>query len=490
VRRLAILPANILIADPASEWLRIAIPFGLQQDLAGSRDTAAFLALNESAVLETGANEVLRVTAENYRDRLQLTATFTDLAQQRTTKVIAVQAPASNPVISLLNTLAKRIDPAADSFAPVADRTFQLFSQAIQTEDASTRISLLRQVITADPHFGLAYVALLNTVAPSGAQGAGVILQEAGANAPYFTSLDRARIQAWRLHYAHAPLAELTRAGEAVLALTPNDVEQLSAVAADLYLAGKGKQADQFMQRALTLSPENTTARQRYARGLIETRRFREAEQVLTEIKNSPSALIDLAFCVLLQGDRARADIVAQKFLDSTPSSDIRTLLNASWHAMADDIPSAVQIVRNAAFNDSRVRSLAFSQAALWQVSVGNLADAQELAKMGQAGNSFTLFAGLLIKRPGSAEAFRSEVNAIEPAAADQQAKDMLTAFGYFLFNFHLEAVEAWQGIVHASGNSDLPSRAMLAASLIRAGRAADAPRAGVQPVVADFKNF
>jgi hypothetical protein len=486
------LPANVLIADPESDWLRIAIPLTVEQDLAASSNTIPFLAASESAALQGKASEVLRITAEDYRGRLRLTSTFTDPVTQRANSVLTLEAPAADAVIPLVNALAKRIDPAASSFAMTGDRALRLFSQAAQTQNSNTRIDLLRLAIAADPHFGLAYVALLNALAPAGQQAVGPVLEAADANAASFAPIDRARFAAIRFRLSHAAIADQERADAAVLKYTPNDSEELALVASDLYLQGDGTEGDRLMKRALSLSNGNANIRLQYVRGLIETRRFREAEKILTELDSNPSVLADLASCVLLQGDKARADSIAQRFIASLPGADLKTWSAGLWLAISGNFSKAVLAVEKGTFRDTRIRSLAFSEAALWAASTGDFGGAQKLAAYaGQNGASpVAEFARLLSRKPTSPEAWRAEVRAISSNPADEQARQVLIAYGLFVFGFYSDSANAWQAVVNQTGNTDLPSRAMLAASLGRTGRAADAAQVKVEPFVPDLENF
>lgn len=470
----------------------MALPVIIEQDLAASPHTVAFLASTGSVALQGNASELLRTTAEVYRGQFQITATLIDVATQKTAKVWKMQRPASNAVVLIANALARRIDSNVGSFAVTSDRALQLFTRAAQVQDPKTRVDLLRQTIEADPHFGLAYVALLNTLSTARPQAAVSELSQAVGQEKYFTPVNRARLDALRLRLSDAPLAEQARADAAVLAYTPNDTEQLAALASDRYLQGNGPEGDRLIQRALAISLGNASVRQQYARGLIETRRFREAEKVLQEIDNNPSVLADLAFCVLLQGDHARADGIADKFFATVPSPDLKTALHAAWFAISGDIPKAVLTAQNATFQQASVGSVALSQAAVWQAFAGDFAGSQKLAALAQQASSSpaSTIGRLLSSKPASAQAWRAKVDGASHNSADNQSKDLLTAYGYFLFGFYPDSVQAWQALLNRSGNTDLPARAMLAASLNRAGRPADARTIAVEPFIPDLGNF
>ncbi|MBV9085311.1 MAG: hypothetical protein JOZ62_21765, partial [Acidobacteriaceae bacterium] len=94
LRRLALLPGNILIPDPASEWMRFAVPLVLQQDLSVSRSLVTTIAESDSGAYQFGASELLEATVENRYQRLHIQATITDLGTQRSREVFTVDRPA------------------------------------------------------------------------------------------------------------------------------------------------------------------------------------------------------------------------------------------------------------------------------------------------------------------------------------------------------------------------------------------------------------
>jgi hypothetical protein len=78
-----------------------------------------------------------------------------------------------------------------------------------------------------------------------------------------------------------------------------------------------------------------------------------------------------------------------------------------------------------------------------------------------------------------SADKLRAEVNAA-PLSADQ--KPIVLAYGLFLNGHFPDAANAWRALCDQSGDTDLRSRAMMAASLTRAGRSLEANSPRVLP--------
>lgn len=355
----------------------LAVPLVLRQDLSASPRIVAFIASGESAALQGGATEVLRTTLDTYHGRLQLTATITDAATQQNRTAITLQAATSN-VIPLANALARRIDPKSTAMSANA-AAFRLFTQAAYTADLAARANLLRQSLATDPNFGLGYIVLLETLARSG-EDVVPLMAQTEAHAATFTTLERLRFAALRLQLSHAPLAQTAQGNAAVVAATPNDPDQLTTLASQRYLQGNAQEGDALIQRALRISPGNTAIRQQYVQGLVETRRFHQAEREISEVDNNPAVLPQLAFCVLLEGDPARANSIAEKFFASLQNADVRNVFHGSWLAMSGDPEKAIAYAKQANFTDTGIRSLALSQAALWQAAAGDFADAEKLS--------------------------------------------------------------------------------------------------------------
>ena len=113
LRRLAILPPEILIDDAASQWIAAALPVVWEEDLA----TAPHLVLNvvrdASAASEFGATEVLRTTVENRNGRLRIEGTLANAATQRNREVFEIEGNMSAGLLPVANAFAKRLDSSA-----------------------------------------------------------------------------------------------------------------------------------------------------------------------------------------------------------------------------------------------------------------------------------------------------------------------------------------------------------------------------------------
>lgn len=486
IERIAIVPASVLIADPASEWMSLGIALALEQDLATSHRAAAFLVNGESGAYQRGATHILRTTVENHRGRVSLQATITNLSTQRNTEVVDVSGPASAGALAGVNAIAKRIDQQATVFSTHNEQAWRDYAGAAANQNLQQRAQLLTNAITVDASFGLAYLVLAQVRTQMGENDGG-LMKAAEEHIRSFTPLDQARATAFFARAAHASLADQTKAADALVAIAPNDIDALATSASDHFLQADGGEGERLINRALELSPGNPALRAELAEGLLESRRFRDAEKIFTGIDNNPAILPQLAVCVLLEGDVARANTVFSNYLRGRAAANdaLIFLAQANWLAISKQSADAVQYLAKTNFSQDDLRSLASSQSAIWQLmdkdSAGakkNAALAIQLAKA-PVPKLFGQIAVLVANGDQPAQAWRDQVNA---APLDPSIKRAVLAYGFFLNARYSEALQEWQDLEKDSGGADLRARAMLAASLDRAGRGDDARKLRVEP--------
>ena len=486
--RLAILPANVLISDPSSEWLRLAVPLILQEDLATSRHLVASDASGVSGAYQLGATEALRTTVENRKGRIAIDAVVTDLSTQRNRKVLRVDGRDSDGLLAIADALAHKIDEHAGNFPTRNVRALQAFTAAAESANAGTRVQLLDQAILTDPSFGLAYIALAGSALQTHDQNLSALLQTAASHRSSFTPLDRALFNALSAQLSHAPLTEQNNAFSAVLQLAPNNIDALVALGSGHFLEGDGAGGARLLKRALELSPGNANIRNRLAHGLIETRQFADAEKVLSSLGNNPAALPELAVCILLEGDTARANRVLEKYLAlRAPGDTVTPLLRAGWIAIAGEDAKAIGSLESVQFQDENLRSIALAQLTIWQLAAKDFAGAKKNAALGMrqnTRNSFATVAMLLSEGDLPPAEWRDRVNA---SPLNDQAKQAILGYGFFLYGRYSEAAQIWQMVLRQSGASDLPARTMLAASLDRESKIAESRRILVQPFIPEL---
>lgn len=470
------------MADPASEWMSLGIAIALEQDFATAHHVAAVLASGESGAYQHAVTQVLRTTVEERRGLIHIYVTVTNLATQRVTTSGEVNAPASAGMLATVNGLARRIDPYSSEFSTRNDRAWQAYTLAAASSNPQQRVNLLSQAISDDPAFGLAYLVLMQMSGESASPFVG----PAQSHRNEFTAIDKARFDALAARMSHKSLPEQANATAAVLKVAPNDVDALAAFGSDRFLENNATDGERLLNRALELRPGDAKIRAQLAEGLLETRRFAQAEKIFTGIDNNPAVLPQLAVCVLLKGDAPRAETVFSNYLKERAAANdpLLFLAQANWIAVSKSPREGVQYLARNNFAQDDLRSLACSQSAVWQLMSKDVSGARNnaaLASQFAKAPVPKLFAGIAALTANSGEPsaqWRQEVNA---SPLDAGIKRAVLAYGLFLNARYSEAAEEWRALVQQSGGGDLRARAMWAASLERAGRGEEARRVQVE---------
>jgi Flp pilus assembly protein TadD len=470
-----------------------AIQLVLQTDLSTSHSFIPLLAGDSSSAYLNGAKEVLRATVTRRANRLYVQAAVIDNSTQKNEKDFGIQGAGSSGILPLLNELAKRVDSRASAFSTANSRALQQFVRAAQSPKAQERVDVLTGAISIDPSFGLAYLALADAAAQAAPKALPGLLQAGASHKAEFTPFDRVRFNALQARYLHAPLPQQEAAFRAILQIAPNDSDALAAVGSLSFLRGDSAEGTRYLQQALQLNAGNANLKRAMADGLIETRHFAEAEKLLVSMDNNAAILPELAICVLLEGDVTRANTIAERFFASISNPDAKTLFRAVWLKLSGHSDQAVQLLTSAGFEQPAIHAIAYSELAVWQMMANDFAAARESAvkarQFDPRPGSFGSLAAILAAADGPVEAWKSSVNE-SFLANNEAAKNSLLGYGLFLGGHFADAAQFWATALQQSGDIDLRARAMLAASLIREGKADQARQINVQPFAPDFADL
>ncbi len=483
LQRLAILPVNVLIGDESAQWISTGLPLALEEDFATSPGLVATVVNDVSGAYQFGANAVLRATVERRQGGFHVEGSMTGMSTQRNLKTVDVDIPASG-LLPFANAFAKRIDNRATDFPTKNERAFQMFAAALQSASLQTRMQLLNDAISVDPAFGLAYIALAQTAAQANPNSVPALLAKAQEHAGSFIPLDRARLHAFAAQALHAPIARQEAGLRGLLQLAPNTLDALTGLGAISFIGGDASGGERLMTRALELSPGNVNVRQQLARGLLESRRFADAEKMLAGLDNNPAVLPSLAVCILLEGDRARADTIAEQFSRSLYPG-VQALYRATWFAVSGDPAKALTTIEGVNFADPPLQSAALAHRVIWQLMQNNFAAAKgSAAAAAEMPGLFTSEAVLLSRADEPLDQWRALVDS---SGMNAGRKQNVLGYGLFLGAHYSEAAQIWQKALDTSGGADLGARAMLASSLGHAGNTQAARKVLVEPFVPDF---
>jgi Flp pilus assembly protein TadD len=491
VERVAILPANLLISDPSFEWLKVGVPLVLQHDLSTAHGLLSGFAPDEAGAIQGGATRILRTSLENQQGGIHIECTLVDAATHKVVQVEKADASSSSVLLPALNQVAKKIAPEAIDFSTRNQQAWQAFVTAEGNNDPQQRAQFLNQAISQDQNFGYAWVSLIEMIAPGRQSDMKSVIDQAKSHVTSFDPYDRARFDLAMDRLTNpGPAVEIKHA-QAILQLAPNDLNAMSTLGSYQILAGESAAGEQSLRHAVSLNPSNFGLRFQLGRGLMQLRKFKDAQTIFTAIEKNPTVYPELATCALLQGDRASSAAFSEKFIGSVQNDELKSLLRAVWSVMSGDRQKGIDLALNSKFSTPRIQSLALTDAVIWQVMGGDFANAQKTVGLitQVAGQSQTLpqVAGLLADKSTPPADWQ---NKVQQVSLPDAVKQPILAYGFFVRGNYDDAVKAWQQVDNQTHGEDLRARAMLASSLDRAGRKAEAQRIVVIPFTPELADL
>ncbi len=479
---MAIAPANVLISDPGAEWMKIGVPLVLQQDLMSSQFISPAMVSDESNIAEVGAQDILRIKLEDRQGKIHIGATVVDAKTQKTTATEDLDATMAT-LIPALDKLAKNLDPSAGEFSTKNTDALKLLTAAGSEQHPQERFELLKKATTTDPNFGMAQFFLIQMIASSGQNNFQGPLAEAKTHLANFPPYEKARFQFLASQLERAPLSQRSAAIENLHKVAPNDLDALSMVANLRFLNGDTNAGTEALNKAIQLNPGNANLKVELAEGLVQAKRFADAEKVLAKLDKNPASLVELAQVILLEGDVKRASDTAEKFIAALPNADSQNLVRATWAQLSGDKSKALTLAETTKFTVPQIQGMALAEATVWQLQDKDLAGARKTADLGMKASAqptpFTILSSLLVSGDQSADDRRKRVDASQ---ANPAMKQTILAYGFFLNGHYPEAVAEWEKAYDATEGADLRVRAMYASSLDKAGNSAEAQKIKVQP--------
>jgi len=431
---MAIAPANVLISDPGAEWMKIGVPLVLQQDLMSSQFVSPAMVSDEANTAEVGAQDILRIKLEDKQGKIHIGATVVDAKTQKTTATEDLDAASMSALIPALDKLAKSLDPSAGEFSTKNTEALKLLTSAGSEQHPQERFEQLKKATTMDPNFGMAQFFLVQMIASSGQNNFQGPLAEAKAHLANFPPYEKARFQFLASQLERAPLSQRTAAVENLLKVAPNDLDALSLISNIRFLNGDTDGGVQAINKAIQLNPGNANLKVELAEGLVQGKRFAEAEKVLAKLDKNPAALVELSQVILLEGDVKRATDTAEKFIVALPNVDSQNLVRATWAELSGDKTKALALAQTTKFSVPQIQGMALAEATVWQLLDKNFAGAQKTAEVGMKASAqptpFTILSSLLVSGDQSADDWRKRIDASQ---ANPAMKQTILAYGFFL---------------------------------------------------------
>ena len=205
-------------------------------------------ARDQSAAYLAGATEILRLTIEERGSRLHLSGAVFDLATQQKTQYFTSDTELDSGFLPSLQKFAHQIDPnGAQRFSTANLAALKPFTEAAVAQSIEARTQLLQIALTADPSFGLARIALAESVGEPALEN---------VNSKSFTPYDKARWNALSARLKGSPPEVLIADQRSILKIAPNNVDALATLGSLLY-KGDQREGERLLKRAINLNPAN-----------------------------------------------------------------------------------------------------------------------------------------------------------------------------------------------------------------------------------------
>ena len=432
VERIAILPFDNLTGDAGLDWVSVAGPAMLVEELSGaSRVLAVRVGTAGKAALE-GATQLLHCTYTQRGGALEISYALEDVQRHR---MVATGA-APGTVLFAVSTLARALDKGAQPFS----------TSSVDAAAAWGRGEFERAVML-DPDFGTAWESWIVQVQQSGKPDeAEALAERALARSSLRTPLNKAQIQlssALLRKDETARIAALTELAR----LTPHDSGTVLALAEIEQRHRRFPAAEQLYRRALAIDPENAAVLNGlgYAQGedgdldgakktleqygqkpeqainaldsLGEVHfmngRFADAEKYFTQatarqanfLNGAP--LMKAAYARWLSGDLTGADALMQKYLASQNPQQL-VWRQAVWLYATGRRDQALAMLDKAPADQAAMMA---RQRSVWRGEVHPPEDLEELKKIFESTNPAvdglprTLYAAALVKAGKTEEA-------------------------------------------------------------------------------------
>ncbi|MCZ2075219.1 MAG: hypothetical protein HUU41_09270 [Bryobacteraceae bacterium] len=432
-RRTAILPFENLTGDVSLEWMGRAASEIVIESLSGSPSI--------TALRVSSANEAYAVRAERLVEgyytlvdgRLRLTASVRDIERNRTIDSPSAEGAATSGIMPVAAGMAKNLGGDANRFSTRNHTAIENWAKGLAGTAGEQTSRLFEAAIAADPNFGEAYVHFAEfLLGRAGVAAARRIIESARSR--NLGEVERARLDVLSASIAGDARAQL-EAVQRLASLTPGDAILYRTLGNLQLSAHRYGDASKSLARAAELDPADPDALNLlgYARAYtldldgakaaLEQAakaapgdanpqdslgdvhfllgRFREAESYyLAAHRKNPSflgsaTLLKAAHARWMAGDRAGADTIFQQYRDALRQAKfpLAELQAARWEHLTGRMQQGMErLEKFAAAAQGDIRSLAFSQLAVWKLAAGDRNGAAQSGAEGtkSAGNPAT----------------------------------------------------------------------------------------------------
>ncbi|MDQ2945235.1 MAG: hypothetical protein M3Y27_04725, partial [Acidobacteriota bacterium] len=434
-------------------------------------------------------------------------ASLEDLERRKNARQFTLEGPLREGMIPLVNRLAKQADAAARAFSTRDAAAFATYGEALSSPDPGAQVRLLETASVQDPGFSASYLNLSQALLAAGDR------TNAGGKAAAGAQNTKDKIDRTKLLLVSALARGDLQAREIALTrlaqLTPADPDvfrslsqvhllkrQYAEAVRDLHAAARVDPTDPAIFNALGYA-QAYASDLRSSRQSLETYRrlvpegdvnpldslgevsfylgdFSGAEQEFLEAhQRNPELrggfeLVKAAQARLMTGDRKGADVLFSRYLDFRKAGNpvLNEYQHGQWEWLTGRRKQALKRLANlvpAAPGD--FAALLNSQLCIWNLQIGNRAEAARLAQ-DAAAKAVT---------PG-AQTIATLCRFLTAPSPQHSGNNLVDAFALLFAGRFTEAIPLLEKLYReTTPDADGQVRALLAWAYFRAGRTRDA---------------
>ncbi len=538
--RTAVLRFENLTPDVSLDWMGRAASEIISHELSGGKmaviSTSALHAnsfaqqrppgapgesAERSAAIAEGATRILIGQISRVGNRLEMDVTERDTASNKTIDNFTIATPNAGELYSLADAAARHFSSHATPFETRNNRAIAAWCQGIEEPDYASAGDDYARAVQADPQFAVAWLDWASTASMHGDRAAAAqILRRAGEQASHFSPLDRARLKLATLELTGDRAAILNAMNE-LGRLSPDDPENIAAIATRNYAARQYQEAVAAYRRLTQLTPNNGLAWNQLGYALMSAGDYNGAMAALQTYQrlapkdaNPPDSQGDVAFAFgrfpeaekfygqasardpafedqaplykaaaarLMTGDIAGADREFAAWLNARraahdPLIDIR---RAAWLFISGRRTQALADLGNlVAAPSPQIKAAALTQMAIWNLQLGSrdsaLGEAEDALKT-HAASANTLIVRFALDDAHNPADWSARADRLFAAPQVAPLKPIALAYALYLAHQWDAAAPHWKEMVDRSSPDDPIPTAIYGQILVELGRPREA---------------
>lgn len=515
--------AGQLRGSPRSFVIPFSTLHGFDRYVGASPLSAPGISAERTQALLARAMHIAYGQFSIVNSRLRLDAVLEEAANQRITRTASATGSLNDGLFPLAAAVSRQLFDYVQPFGTQNQEALRAYATALEASDASVAAEALSRAVAADPNFGAAYVRWSElALSQQDRAGAEKIFGLARSRGNKIPELDRAKLDT-NSALLRGDAAAQIRALTALSSLTPSDASLFQTLA-DIELNRHDyRKAVEHYRRAVSLQPDEDAllnrlgyaqaytgdlqgARQtlgRYERlrpdqanpldslGDVHfyTGKFSEAEEFYLRAYAKDAnfveggALLKAAQARLMTGDIAAADTHFNRYFKSRLAlkGSAVEVQRAEWEYLTGRRRSGIaRLQAFARASESTMPAIAssgYSQLCVWELELGDQAQARQHALQARAAQSGWAPVFLFLTEPeASASEWALRAERWFPDGRQAAVKRLALTVA-LLFGKHFEAAIPWLREMHERSSPGMQegTSILLAWALMESGRTEEA---------------